>query len=149
MKESFLFEVEAEIKYLVRLHEPAFRKRFGRRFRLDSLRTAVIEDVIDRKVESMGLQEVAGGREIAKWNLRNRNPKKMPFSTRHPDYGLALKKYTPRCEKIARGTMKEDEPYKFPMVLHVTLEGKYEEQWHIADYENAFGTPYFNNGNKE
>jgi len=140
MKESFLFEVEAEIKYMMRQFEPAFRKKFGKRFRLDSLRTACIEHLIELKMVYLGCD-----RNIALWHLRNKNPRRMPFTTKHPDYDRALKKHTPLNEKIQKGTLLNNEPYTSVRIAHDAIAGQYELQLVVAGLDLALSQQENNN----
>lgn len=129
MSYRFTRVVEAEIEALINEHTPAFRKHF-RPFRREMLRTAVIESIIERYADA-GVP-----RSIALWNMSYQKTVRMPFSTRHPDYDLALKSRGPTLtDKIKTGTAKPDDDrlYGESALLSESLNGLYDQQWNYAE----------------
>lgn len=116
-------DVELEVESIINDNLAAFRKRF-RPFRREMLRTAAIESIIERYTDA-GIP-----RQIALWLMSNQKVKRMPFSTKHPDYGLAVKMRGPTLtDKIKNGTAPEGATCDAEDLGHYDAPGNYEAHW--------------------
>ena len=122
-------DVELEVERIINDNINAFRKRF-RPFRREMLRTAAIESIIERYTDA-GIP-----RQIALWLMSNQKVKRMPFSTRHPDYSLAVKMRGPTlADKIKNGTAPDGALCEAELLGHYTpgVVDNYELQWAYAE----------------